>query len=84
VPRSCSTDQAIFSTEKKDAELVAAAGGGEVSNSWSFGPGEIQHERQYDKYFQKKGVVYFASSGDSNPVRYPSVSPNVVSSGGTS
>lgn len=73
----------IFAAEVKAAELVAAAGGGEVSNSWSFGAGEIQGEKGYDKYFLKKGVVFFASSGDSSPVRYPSVSPNVVSSGGT-
>ena len=66
-----------------EGQLVAAAGGGEVSNSWSFGPGEIQGEKGYDKYFLKKGVVFFASSGDTSPVRYPSVSPNVVSSGGT-
>jgi subtilase family serine protease len=79
---SC-TNQEMLDTEKKAGQLVAAAGGGEVSNSWGFGGGEFSGETQYDKYFRHKGVVYFASSGDSPAVYYPSASPNVVSSGGT-
>src|ERR1019366_9349867 len=42
-------------------------------------------ESSYDKYFpQSNGVVYFAASGDSGGMTiYPSVSPYVVSAGGT-
>src|ERR1035438_6032496 len=36
-----------------------------------------------DHYFTQAGVVYFASSGDSPGVIYPSSSVNVVSAGGT-
>jgi subtilase family serine protease len=62
--------------------LVASAGGGEVSMSW--GGSEFSSERRYDSYFTQPGVVYFASSGDSPGVIWPSSSPNVVSVGGTS
>ena len=61
--------------------LVAAAGGGEVSMSW--GGGEFTGETAVDPIFTQHGVVYFASSGDSPGVIYPSASPNVVSVGGT-
>lgn len=61
--------------------LVAAAGGGEVSMSW--GGSEFAGENSYDSYFTKPGVVYFASAGDSPGVEYPSASPNIVSVGGT-
>jgi kumamolisin len=76
-------DSNIFDAVKKAGELVAAAGGGEVSNSWGLTP-EFPTETQDDVYFRKKSVVYFASSGNSGLVQYPSSSPNVVSSGGTS
>ncbi|MBV8458917.1 MAG: S53 family peptidase [Acetobacteraceae bacterium] len=62
--------------------LVGAAGGGEVSMSW--GGSEFSAETSYDPYFTRSGVVYFASSGDSPGVDWPSTSPNVVSVGGTS
>jgi subtilase family serine protease len=62
--------------------LVSSAGGGEVSMSW--GGSEFSGETSYDSYFTKPGVVYFASSGDSPGVNWPSASPNVVSVGGTS
>ncbi|MDR3478476.1 MAG: S53 family peptidase [Gammaproteobacteria bacterium] len=62
--------------------LVAAAGGGVVSNSW--GSPEFAGENAYDSNFIKPGVVFVASSGDySAPATYPSSSPNVVSAGGT-
>ena len=64
------------------SELVAAAGGGEVSNSW--GSGEFKGETAYDSVFTTSKVVYFASAGDSPGAIYPSTSPNVVSVGGTS
>jgi kumamolisin len=55
---------------------------GEVSMSWS--GSEFSTEGQYDSRFTNPGVVYFASSGDTGGVNgYPSVSPNVVSAGGT-
>jgi subtilase family serine protease len=62
--------------------LVKAAGGGEVSMSW--GGSEFSAETFYDGYFTQSGVVYFASSGDSPGVIWPSASRNVVSVGGTS
>jgi kumamolisin len=71
------------------ANLVVAAGGGEVSMSW--GGGEFSpalgnsgvSETAFDHFFNVPGVVFFASAGDSPGVEYPSASPNVVSAGGT-
>ncbi|MGA2371017.1 MAG: hypothetical protein ACLPPV_09120 [Candidatus Korobacteraceae bacterium] len=64
-------------------QAVAAAGGGEVSNSFGYG-GEFDGELGYDQYMETATVVYFASAGDSGlGPDYPSVSPNVVSAGGT-
>ena len=72
----------LLAAEDKATALVQAAGGGEVSNSW--GGGDSSGENQYDSHFKGKGVVYFASSGDSGgQVIYPSASPFVVSVGGT-
>lgn len=64
------------------SELVAAAGGGEVSMSW--GGSEFSGENALDSYFLSPGVVYFAATGDTAGTEYPSVSPNVVAVGGTS
>ena len=64
------------------SNLVAAAGGGEVSMSW--GSGEFPAETSFDSVFTTPNVVYFASSGDGPGVSYPSASPSVVSVGGTS
>jgi hypothetical protein len=63
------------------SNLVAKAGGGEVSMSW--GGSEFSFERLYDGYFTKSGVVYVAAAGDSAGAIWPSASPNVVSVGGT-
>ena len=63
------------------SNLVAKAGGGEVSMSW--GGSEFSFERFYDGYFVKSGVVYFAAAGDSAGTIWPSTCPNVVSAGGT-
>jgi len=63
------------------SNLVAKAGGGEVSMSW--GGSEFSSERFYDGYFTKAGVLYFAAAGDSAGTIWPSTSPNVVSAGGT-
>ena len=75
--------------ETAAANAVAAAGGGEVSNSWTYNGGENwcgsgNCELSYDSYFVKQGVVFFASAGDDGlGPAYPSISPNVVSAGGT-
>ncbi|HKO05378.1 MAG TPA: S53 family peptidase [Candidatus Acidoferrales bacterium] len=72
----------LLNAEIVAAGLVAAAGGGEVSNSW--GGGEFSVENLFDFVFTQPGVVYFASTGDSPGTIWPSTSPNVVAVGGTS
>jgi len=71
----------LFEAVITASNLVAAAGGGEVSMSW--GAGEFSEENELDGIFSTPGVVYFASAGDSPGAEYPSASPNVVSAGGT-
>jgi kumamolisin len=63
------------------SKQVAAAGGGEISNSW--GGSEFSTETSLDSHFEKASVVYFASSGDSAGTSWPNVSAHVVSVGGT-
>jgi kumamolisin len=64
-------------------EVLASGTRGEVSMSW--GGGEFSAETSLDSLFQHDGVVYVAASGDIGGVNeYPSVSPFVVSAGGTS
>ncbi len=63
------------------SSLVASAGGGDVS--MSFGSGEFPVESLFDPVYTTPSVVYFASTGDSPGVQYPSASPNVVAVGGT-
>jgi kumamolisin len=62
--------------------LLTAAGGGELSMSW--GGSEFSGETSFDTYFSTPNVVYFAASGDSPGVSWPSTSAKVVSVGGTS
>src|SRR5260370_33561388 len=63
--------------------ILTSGGRGEVSMSW--GGREFAGETAFDSHFQDNGVVYLASSGDTGGVNiYPSVSPSVVSAGGTS
>jgi subtilase family serine protease len=71
----------LLSAERVASNLVASAGGGEVSNSW--GSDEFSGETSLDSVFTTPGVVYFASSGDQPGVEYPAASPNVVAAGGT-
>lgn len=72
----------LFFANEVASALVQAAGGGQVSNSWS--RHEFKDETQIDAHFQKPGVVFFGSSGDfSAGARYPSSSPFVISCGGT-
>ncbi len=64
------------------AQVTTGGGKGEVSMSWS--GGEFSTEAGNDGHFGNTNVVYFASSGDTGGVNgYPSVSPYVVSAGGT-
>lgn len=78
----CTTDP-TWQAVQLAGKLVAKNGGGVIS--MSFGDAEISQETTLDKYFKKKGVVYFAASGDSGigVSIYPGSSPNVVSVGGT-
>ena len=71
----------LLAAVAKASDLVAAAGGGEVSMSW--GEGEFLGEAANESYFKISKVVYFASSGDSAGTIWPCVSPNVVCVGGT-
>lgn len=72
----------LMIAEDKASALVAAAGGGEVSNSW--GASEFSGQSTLESHFSKPGVVYFASTGDDPGVSWPSTSANVVAVGGTS
>jgi len=64
------------------AQVTTGGGKGEVSMSWS--GGEFSTESSNDGHFQNTNVVYFGSSGDTGGANgYPSVSPFVVSAGGT-
>ena len=72
----------LFHAVSVATNMVANAGGGQVSMSW--GGSEFSSESAYDSYFNTPGVTYFGSSGDSGGVViYPSASPNVISAGGT-
>jgi kumamolisin len=71
----------LYNAVSKAAALVNTAGGGEVSMSW--GGAEFAGEAANDSLFVESGVVFFASSGDSQGTIYPSTSPNVVAAGGT-
>jgi subtilase family serine protease len=69
--------------------IVANYGAGEMSNSWTYNGGESWCgangcELSYDHYFSVAGIVFFGSAGDGGlGPAYPSISPNVVSAGGT-
>ena len=64
------------------AVRYAAAHASYVSMSW--GGTDFAGETAYDSNFTKPGVSYFAAAGDkASSVLYPSVSPDVVSVGGT-
>ncbi len=71
----------LLVAEQTAASLVEAAGGGEVSNSWS--GAEFPGERAMEPYFRGTKVVFFASSGDEPGVGVPAALPNVVGVGGT-
>ncbi len=74
----------LFQAVDVASQLVSPNGGGlgEVSMSW--GGSEFSSETSFNSHFTTSGVVYFAASGDTGgQTIYPSVSPNVVSAGGT-
>jgi subtilase family serine protease len=71
----------LFNAVMVASSLVAEAGGGEVSMSW--GSAEFSQETVLDSIFTTRGVVYFASTGDTPGPQYPSTSPNVIAAGGT-
>jgi len=82
VEANSNSNSDLYAAEDKATALLQAAGGGEASNSWQ--GGEYNGETSDDSHFKGSKVVYFASSGDSGGrVGYPSVSPDVVSAGGT-
>jgi subtilase family serine protease len=72
----------LMKAEKLASQLVAQAGGGQISNSWS--GSEWSSETAYDSYFAQPNVTYFASTGDAPGTGWPSVSSRVVAVGGTS
>ena len=79
---SSASNSALYTAVQAANSYIAAHGGkGEISMSW--GGSETSSETSSDHYFTQAGVVYFASSGDSPGVIYPSSSVNVVSAGGT-
>lgn len=75
----------LYAAEVVASNMVASAGGGQVSNSWSGGEysSELSDEASF---FSTPGVVYFASTGDAglNAIGVPAVFANVVAVGGTS
>ena len=53
----------LLAAVDKASQLVAKAGGGQVSMSW--GSAEFSGQTSFDSHFLTQNVVYFASSGDS-------------------
>ncbi len=76
------SDTNLYAAVTLASNLVVENGRGEVS--MSFGSSEFAEETDIDSVFSVPGVVYLASAGDTPGPSYPSVSPNVVSAGGTS
>ena len=64
------------------ADYAVSQGASQVS--MSFGGGEYNGDSSLDSHFNKPGVSFFASAGDSGAeVEFPAVSPYVVGVGGT-
>lgn len=81
VEAASASNAALMAAEQVAVQLVSAAGGGEVSNSW--GSSEMRGETGYEADFTANNVVVFASAGDSPGAEFPAVLPNVVAVGGT-
>ena len=73
----------LLQAEKVAANLVASAGGGEISNSWGSNEFPAETTPAFRTPFTKAKVVFFASTGDAETPSYPAVLPNVVAVGGT-
>jgi kumamolisin len=73
----------LLRAEDLAGAYVSANGGGEVSNSWGLREFTGENNAGFDGHFLSKNVVYFAASGDTSDVSWPSTSPNVVCIGGT-
>jgi kumamolisin len=84
---ACSNSNAdLFYAEQVAGIEVAAAGGGDISNSWGGGefPGEVGSTDDVFYRYHWLRIAYFASAGDYGwGAQYPSSSPWVVSAGGT-
>jgi subtilase family serine protease len=73
---------ASFANLLSACDYAVAHGAGVVSCSW--GGGEFSSETQYDSHFNRTGVSFTVSSGDSGAgAQYPAASPYVVAVGGT-
>ena len=63
-------------------DYAVQQGAKQISMSW--GADEFSSQAQYDSHFNKSGITFTASSGDSGAgVSWPAVSPYVVAVGGT-
>ena len=74
----------MLQAETVAAKAVAAAGGGEVSNSWGSEEFPAEMTAAYTAPFTKAKVVFFAATGNNSPPSYPAVLPTLVAVGGTS
>jgi kumamolisin len=72
----------LFLGERVASKLAAAAGGGEVSNSWC--EYEFDGETADEHVFTGKNVVFSAATGDAPGTCFPSELKNVIGAGGTS
>ncbi len=72
----------LYAANVVAGKLAAAAGGGEVSNSW--GTAEYVGETSDESNFVGTNVVYLASTGDTAGTEAPSVFSNIIAVGGTS
>ncbi|MDR3642315.1 MAG: S53 family peptidase [Candidatus Doudnabacteria bacterium] len=67
------------------AAVDAAVKAGAVAVSNSYGGPEFAEEKQFDSHFNRAGIAFTVSSGDSGyGVQYPAASPYVTAVGGTS
>jgi subtilase family serine protease len=74
---------AYLSTLLTAVDYAVQQGAKQISMSW--GANEFSSQSLYDSHFNKAGVTFIASSGDSGAgVSWPAVSPYVTGVGGTS
>jgi subtilase family serine protease len=64
-------------------QYAVNAGASVISLSWGMPEGSYARNASYQQIFNKPNTTFIASSGDSVGVYYPSVSPYIVSAGGT-